>query len=165
MKKYCFIFFIIYIFTIGCKKDSGDVAKKTETKKVEINNSDHESESAKPNGVTKTEVKNIEENEDCKDVEVMMGSGRECIIQNTDLNKAYQNIIKDKKVEESDYFLSDIPNTNKSVEVNKNGLISIDYEILKNRVAISMNYQGGVTEVTLEKINNTVKRSIYHYAD
>lgn len=171
MKKYYFIFFIIFIFPIGCKKDSQDAAKKPEIKKVEINNSDHELQSAKPSGVTytpivtKTEVKNIEESEDCKDVEVIMGSGRECIIQNTDLNKAYQNIIKDRKVEESDYFLSDIPNTNKSVEVNKNGLISIDYEILKNRVSISMNYQGGVTEVTLEKINNTVKRSIYHYAD
>lgn len=171
MKKYYFIFFIIFIFTIGCKKDSEDAAKKSEIKKVEINNSDGELESAKLSGVTnipivaKTEVKNVEESEDCKDVEVIMGSGRECIIQNTDLNKAYQNIIKDKKVEESEYFLSDIPNKNKSVEINKNGLISIDYEILKNRVAISMNYQGGVTEVTLEKINNTVKRSIYHYAD
>ena len=49
--------------------------------------------------------------------------------------------------------------------MNKEGLISIDYEIAKDKVAITMNYEGGVTEVTIEKINNTVKRSIYHYAD
>jgi hypothetical protein len=28
-----------------------------------------------------------------------------------------------------------------------------------------MNYEGGVTEVTLEKIKDTIKKSIYHYAD
>ncbi|WP_269235392.1 hypothetical protein [Flavobacterium flavigenum] len=134
-------------------------------KKVEINNSNHKLESAKHTGVTKTEEKNVEKTEDCKDVKVEMGSGRECTIQNTNLNKVYENIIKNKEVEESDYFLSNIPSENKSVEVNKNGLISIDYEISKNKVAISMNYEGGITEVTLEKINNTVKKSIYHYAD
>ncbi|WP_240475313.1 hypothetical protein [Flavobacterium reichenbachii] len=109
--------------------------------------------------VTKTE------SEDCKDIEVEMGSGRECILKNTDLAKAYSDIIKNKEVEESNYFLSAIPKENKSVSVNKNGLISIDYTITKNKVAISMNYEGGVTEVTLQKIDTTIKKSIYHYAD
>jgi len=80
-------------------------------------------------------------------------------------DKVYQNIIKNKEVEESEYFLSTIPTESKSVEVNKNGLISIDYQITKDKVAMNMNYEGGVTEVTLEKISNTIKRSIYHYAD
>ena len=111
------------------------------------------------------EEKKVEEIEDCKDIEVEMGDGRECILKNTDLEKVYQNIIKNKEVEESNYFLSAIPSENKSVEVNQNGLISIDYVIFKDKVAISMNYAGGVTEVTLQKINNTVKRSIFHYAD
>ncbi|WP_417941731.1 hypothetical protein [Flavobacterium sp. RS13.1] len=169
MKTYSFIFFIIFITAISCQKNSQATAERAT--KTEINDSKHELESAKASEVanisviSKTEQKHSEEKEDCKEVEVIMGSGRECIIQNTALNKAYQNIIKNKKVEESDYFLREIPNTNKSVAVNKNGLISIDYEISKNKVAISMNYEGGVTEVTLEKINNTVKRSIYHYAD
>ncbi|RKR04647.1 hypothetical protein C8C82_4308 [Flavobacterium sp. 81] len=95
-----------------------------------------------------------------------MGSGKECIIKNTDLEKAYENIIKKKEVEETEYFLSAIPSKSKSVDVNKNGLISIDYEIISGKkVAITMNYEGGVTEVTLEKINDTIKKSIYHYAD
>ncbi|MCR4031509.1 MULTISPECIES: hypothetical protein [Flavobacterium] len=137
------------------------------------NNSEKELESIKTPAVTdtvaaikeETKKENPETTEDCKDIVVEMGDGRECILTNIDLNRAYLNIIKNKQVEESEYFLTALPTEKKSVQVNKNGLISIDYEITKNKVAISMNYEGGVTEVTLEKINNTVKRSIYHYAD
>lgn len=137
------------------------------------NNSEKESESVKTPAVTdtvtavkeETQKENPETKEDCKDIEVEMGDGRECILTNIDLDKAYHNLIEYKQIEESNYFLSALPKENKSVEVNKNGLISIDYEITKNKVTISMNYEGGVTEVTLEKINDTVKRGIYHYAD
>lgn len=137
------------------------------------NNSEKELESVKTPAITdtvaaikeETKKENPETTEDCKDIVVEMGDGRECILTNIDLNQAYLNIIKNKQVEESEYFLTALPTEKKSVQVNKNGLISIDYEITKNKVAISMNYEGGVTEVTLEKINNTVKRSIYHYAD
>jgi len=122
-------------------------------------------ETKKPAAVTSEVKKENDKNEDCKDVEVEMGSGRECILKNTDIDETYQNIIKNEEVEEWNYFLSSIPTENKSVEVNQNGLISIDYEITKDKVAIFMNYQGGVTEVTLQKINNTIKKSIYHYAD
>jgi PBP1b-binding outer membrane lipoprotein LpoB len=135
------------------------------------NNSSEESKPIEKTADTITIVKEkkvekkTEQKEDCKDIAVEMGDGRECIIQDTDLEKVYQNIIRNKEVEESNYFLVDIPNESKSIEVNQNGLISIDYQISKNKVAISMNYEGGVTDVTLEKINNTVKRSIYHYTD
>ncbi|MEO8533202.1 MAG: hypothetical protein ABI441_05610 [Flavobacterium sp.] len=106
-----------------------------------------------------------EANEDCKDIEIEMGSGRECILKNTDLETAYRDLIKNKEVEDANYYLSEIPKANTSVEVNKNGLIAIDYTISNNKIEISMSYQGGVTEVTLEKIKTDVKRSIYHYAD
>jgi hypothetical protein len=133
------------------------------------NSSEKELESAKTPADTVTKEKIKEEtpvaDEDCKDIEVEMGSGRECILKNTDINQVYQNIIKNKEVDESEYYLTTLPTEKKSVEVNKEGLMSIDYEITKDKVAISMNYAGGVTEVTLEKIDNTVKRSIYHYAD
>lgn len=143
MKKIACIALLALVFT-NCKQNNSNEELKPVTKP------------AKTSAVVK---------EDCKDVLVEMGDGRECIIENTDLDKVYQNIIKNKEVEESDYFLKAIPNENKSVEINKNGLISIDYEITKDKVAIAMNYEGGVTEVTLEKIKDTVKRSIYHYAD
>ncbi|MBL0738485.1 hypothetical protein JI750_16440 [Flavobacterium sp. GN10] len=132
------------------------------------NNSEKESESAKIPADTVTaikEEKTPEKEEDCKDIEVEMGSGRECILKDTDINQAYLDIIKNKEVDESEYYLTTLPTEKKSIEVNKEGLMSIDYEISKDKVAISMNYAGGVTEVTLEKIDNNVKRSIYHYAD
>lgn len=130
------------------------------------NNSEKEVKATKEPVKTNSTVKKVEEKkEDCKDIEVEMGSGRECILKNTDLAQVYQNIIQNKEVEESANFLSTIPNESKSVPVNKNGLISIDYEITKEKVIITMNYEGGVTEVTLEKIKDTIKKSIYHYAD
>ncbi|HEY1195743.1 hypothetical protein [Flavobacterium sp.] len=156
MKKIACFALLAVLFT-NCKKD----------------NSEQKLEPVKTPAVTDTvsaikedtKKESPETKEDCKDIVIEMGDGRECILTNIDLDKAYQNIIKNKQVEESEYFLSALPTEKKSVEVNKNGLISIDYEITKNKVAISMNYEGGVTEVTLEKIDNTVKRSIYHYAD
>lgn len=152
MKKIAFFALLALLFT-NCKQ----------------NNSEQELESAKTLADTIAKEKIKEEtpvaDEDCKDIEVEMGSGRECIIKNTDINQVYVNIIKNKEVDESEYYLTTLPTEKKSVEVNKDGLMSIDYEITKDKVAISMNYAGGVTEVTLEKIDNTVKRSIYHYAD
>jgi len=152
MKKIAFFALLALLFT-NCKQ----------------NNSEQELESAKTPADTIAKEKIKEEtpvaDEDCKDIEVEMGSGRECIIKNTDINQVYLNIIKNKEVDESEYYLTTLPTEKKSVEVNKDGLMSIDYEITKDKVAISMNYAGGVTEVTLEKIDNTVKRSIYHYAD
>lgn len=151
MKKITCLALLALLFT-NCKQNNSNEELKPVTKPADTV------------AVVKEEKK-AEEKEDCKDIEVEMGSGRECILKNTDLDKVYQNIIKNKEVEESEYFLSAIPAESKSVEINKNGLISIDYQITKDKATISMNYEGGVTEVTLEKINNTVKRSIYHYAD
>jgi len=151
MKKIASFVLLALLFT-SCKQNNNEESKSIEKPTDTIT-------AVK----TKKEVKELKE--DCKDFEVEMGSGRQCILQDTDLEKVYQNIIKNKEVEESNYLLSAIPNESKSVEVNENGLISIDYQMFKNKVAISMNYEGGVTEVTLEKINNTVKRSIFHYAD
>ncbi|MBF4508628.1 hypothetical protein IRZ83_18275 [Flavobacterium sp. JLP] len=153
MKKIALIALLALLFT-NCKKSNQDEELKPIEKPAAVS------------AVKKTEAKvDQKEEQDCKDIAVEMGDGKECILKNTDLEKVYQNIIKNKEVEESSYFLSAIPSENKSVEVNQNGLMSIDYEITKDKVAISMNYEGGVTEVTLEKIKDTIKKSIYHYAD
>lgn len=149
MKKIACIALLALLFT-NCKKSNPE----EELKPIK-----------KPADTSLTVKKEKEEKEDCKDIEVEMGAGRECIVRNTDLEKTYQNIIKNKEVEETEFYLATIPSENKSVEINKNGLISIDYNITKDKVAITMNYEGGVTEVTLEKIKNTIKKSIYHYAD
>ncbi|MBF4494469.1 hypothetical protein IR010_18130 [Flavobacterium sp. MR2016-29] len=153
MKKIALIALLALLFA-NCKKSNQDEELKPLEKPPAVS------------AVKKAEAKVYQkEEQDCKDIAVEMGDGKECILKNTDLEKVYQNIIKNKEVEESSYFLSAIPSENKSVEVNQNGLMSIDYEITKDKVAISMNYEGGVTEVTLEKIKDTIKKSIYHYAD
>lgn len=149
MKKIGCIVFLALAFT-NCKKiDSNEELKPIK----------------KPIITTSAVKKEKKATEDCKDIEVEMGAGKECILKNTNLDLAYKNIIKNKEVEETEYYLDAIPSKNKSVEVNKNGLISIDYKIAKDKVAITMNYEGGVTEVTLDKLENTIKKSIYHYAD
>lgn len=153
MKKIVCIALLVLFFT-NCKKNNQEEELKATKEPVPAVST-----------VKKEKPEELKDKEDCKDIEVEMGAGRECIIASTDLDKAYQNIIKNKEVEETEFYLTTIPAENKSVEVNKNGLISIDYEITKNKVALTMNYEGGVTEVTLEKIKNTIKKSIYHYAD
>lgn len=152
MKKIAYIALLALLFT-NCKKSNPDEELKTKEPVPAVST------------VKKEKPEDLKDKEDCKDIEVEMGAGRECIIQSTDLEKAYGNIIKNKEVEETEFYLPTIPTENKSVEVNKNRLISIDYEITKDKVALTMNYEGGVTEVKLEKIKDTIKKSIYHYAD
>jgi len=103
-------------------------------------------------------------NEDCKEIDIEMGGGRECILKNIDIQTAYEDLIKNEEVEESSYYLKNLPSKNQTFEINKNGLISIEYQIDKT-VKIIMLYEGGTTEVTFEQLNSNVKRSIYYYAD
>lgn len=143
---------LLAVFFINCKQSNPDEKTASAEKPVDT--------------VTVVKEEKAEKaDEDCKDIQVEMGSGRECIVKTTDLNAVYQGIIANKEVEETEFYLTTIPTENKSVTINKNGLISIDYEITKDKVAIAMNYEGGVTEVTLEKIKDSIKKSIYHYAD
>ncbi len=103
--------------------------------------------------------------EDCKDIALEMGSGQVCILNSININKAYSNIIKNEEVEDVEYFLTEIPLKNQIVNVNKNGLMSIEYKIKDNKVDIVMSYEGGVTKISLEKNDLNVKRSIFYYAD
>ncbi|MBS7231167.1 hypothetical protein KHA90_09025 [Flavobacterium psychroterrae] len=105
------------------------------------------------------------ENKDCKEIVVEMGSGQECIIRNSTLEKVYADIIKNKEVTDSKYFLNSIPTSNKVVEINKDGLIDIEYTIKKDKIEIVMSYDGGVTEVNIEKSNNNVVKKIVYNAD
>lgn len=112
-----------------------------------------------------TVVRRIDKREDCKDVVLEMGSGRVCILKLTNINNAYLDIIKNEEVEDVKYFLTKLPLKNKTVDVNQNGLMTIDYKIKNENINIIMSYDGGITEVKLEKIDLNVKRSIFYYAD
>ncbi|MFH7015055.1 hypothetical protein [Flavobacterium sp. FlaQc-47] len=109
--------------------------------------------------------KDSSENKDCKEIVVEMGSGRECIIRNSTIEDVYANIIKNEEVTDSKYFLNSIPASSKAIEINKDGLINIEYTIKKDKIEIVLNYEGGVTEVNIEKSNNNVVKKIVYNAD
>ncbi len=116
--------------------------------------------------IKRNTVVNIAENaEDCKDVSLESGSGTVCILKSTNINDVYLDIIKEKEVEDTKYFLTKTPVTNQTVDINQNGLMYIEYVIKNENIDIIMHYEGGLTEVKLEKIDVNVKRSIFYYAD
>lgn len=117
----------------------------------------------------KKKTNKIVEDEDtqkeCKNITVEMGKGEECILRNTNIQNVYSDIIKNENVDDSKYLLSSIPKNNRVIEINKNGLINIEYKIAKNRIEILFNYDGGVTEVIIEKKEDNILRHIVYYAD
>jgi hypothetical protein len=102
---------------------------------------------------------------ECEDVAIEMGSGKICTIRNSSFIKEYGKIISNNLVEESWVLPKQMPITDSIINVNKNGLIDIEFKIKSNKIEIAMNYEGGVTEIVLEKNENNIKRGIYYYAD
>jgi hypothetical protein len=77
----------------------------------------------------------------------------------------YSSIIRDKEVDDYQYLLKLIPKNDKSILINKNGLISIEYKVNKDKVEIKFSYDGGLTVVNIENDNNDVKRTIVYYVN
>lgn len=105
----------------------------------------------------------IEKN--CKKISREMMSGEECILKNIQIKNGYNDIIKNKLVDDFDFLLKTLPKENQSIEINKNGLITIDYTINPQKIDISMTYEGGVTEIILEQMGTNLKRKIQYNAD
>ncbi|GAA3758977.1 hypothetical protein [Flavobacterium ginsengiterrae] len=105
-------------------------------------------------------------NIDCKTITVEMGKGEECTLKNTNINDVYDNIINNQEVDDCKYLLQSIPKSNKVIIINKDGLINIEYKIKIDRLEITFYYDGGITSINIEKLNNeSVKRSIIYYAN
>ena len=94
-----------------------------------------------------------------------MMSGEECVFKNSQIEKVYSDIIKEQLVDESNYLLKNLPIENINIDINKNGLMKIDYSISEKKIKIDMEYDGGLTEIKLERINNDVRRTIIYEAD
>ncbi len=94
-----------------------------------------------------------------------MGSGEECIIKNSSIKKVYEDLIKNRKVDDSNLLLSQLPNTDKEIKIDNNGVISIEYKVETKKIEISMLYDGGLTEILLEQEGKNIKRSIIYNAD
>lgn len=155
------IFFALTLLTcIGCKKESTSEQVKTKTIPQSTISTNPKKETSH-----EVESKDATNETECTDIPVEMGSGEECILKDININNAYVNLIQNKEVEDVNYLLPSAPIKNQTVEINKNGLMSIEYQVQKNKITITMSYAGGETETSLEQISNNVKRSIYHYAD
>ena len=102
---------------------------------------------------------------ECEDVAIEMGDGKICTIKNSSFIKEYSKIISNNLVEESEILPKKMPVADSIINVNKNGLINIEFKVKSNKIEIAMNYEGGVTEIVLEKSIKNIKRGIYHYAD
>lgn len=102
---------------------------------------------------------------ECEDVAIEMGSGKICTIKNINLINAYQEIYVNKLVEESSVLPKTIPLSDSIININKNGLIDVEFKVKPQKVEIIMSFDGGVTVLVLEKVKNNIKRGIYYYAD
>lgn len=101
----------------------------------------------------------------CKKISGEMISGEQCILKDVQIKTAYNNIIENGLVDDAHLLLKAMPAENTSIEINKNGLMMIDYQITQRRIDISMSYEGGITEIILEQIGKNVKRTIQYNAD
>lgn len=103
---------------------------------------------------------------DCNDISIAMGTGKECIFPNIKLNDAYNHFLISNEIDDLNYLEKEIPEKNQTIQINKNGLRSIEYTWNSEQsFIIRMLYDGGTTEIRFEEITDATKRSIYKYAD
>jgi len=111
------------------------------------------------------DVKNNLTKTDCKELNGEMYTGEECLIISSSLENVYKEMIDQSLVKDAEFLLKQLPKTNTSEKINKNGIIEINYKIKQNEVLIEMLYGGGVTNIELTKVNQSVKRKIVYNAD
>ena len=116
---------------------------------------------------TKTSKSIIIDNKEvqCESIQGDMMTGEECVFLNSDIKDIYKGIIGKKLITDWKYLLKEIPQQNKSLKINENGLIEINYEISENKVDINLEYEGGVTSIILEKKGKNINRIIIQSAD
>ena len=87
------------------------------------------------------------------------------LFTNTTLKALYQLTLKLGDIDNAELLLPQLPNKSQEVEVNVNGLISINYTITPGKATIEMEYEGGVTTLILQQRDTGVNRTIIHSAD
>ncbi len=103
--------------------------------------------------------------EDCVTKNVDMSSDVICKFKNTTNKLIYEQIIDTKLVENANTLLKIIPSKNLIQKIGKNGLISNNYLVKQNFVQVEMNYEGGITSISLEQKGSEVIRTITTSAD
>ena len=82
------------------------------------------------------------------------------LFTNTTLKALYQLTLKLGDIDNAELLLPQLPNKSQEVEVNVNGLISINYTITPGKATIEMEYEGGVTTLILQQRDTGVNRTI-----
>ena len=77
----------------------------------------------------------------------------------------YQETIRRKDIDHPELLLPQLPSKSKTVDVGRNGLISVSYKISAQQVTVEMYYNGGVTTLILREQSGGVNRKIIHSAD
>jgi hypothetical protein len=113
--------------------------------------------------IEEDEIKSKKEN--CKTISKDMETIEECIFDNSTIVDVYNKLIFEEELENSEYLLKSIPETDQKLNVNKKGLLNIEYKISIKKIEVIFNYEGGVTILDIEQIKNNVKRKIIHSAD
>lgn len=101
----------------------------------------------------------------CKEISGDMLSGEECVVSSNSLEVVYKEMIDKSLVRDAEFLLKKLPKINTSEKINKNGIVEISYKVKPNTVIIEMLYEGGLTDIELNKENQTVKRKIIYNAD
>lgn len=104
-------------------------------------------------------------NNDCKTKDSGMDHEETCIIKNSTIKDVYLDLIKNSLVDKSEKLKKTFPQKTEETKVDTDGLISIDYIINRKKLYIEMSFEGGVTTILLEEIENNVKRTITISAD
>jgi len=108
----------------------------------------------------------ITKTNNCRNVQVEMGSGEICTFDNTTVNDVYRHFISSAILPYINHLEQTIPLNDKVINIGNNGLISIDYNWKsKIKLIITLLFDGGTTEIHFEQKNNNVERSIYNFAD
>ena len=77
----------------------------------------------------------------------------------------YQETIRRKGIDHPELLLPQLPSKSKTVDVGRNGLISVSYKISAQQVTVEMYYEGGVTTLILRAQRGGVHREIIYSAD
>ncbi len=102
----------------------------------------------------------------CKNVENEIGAGEECLLKNTTIQNEYQNLIHENKIDGIKNLSDTLSFENKAMPINDEGLISAEFKWEgKDKLILTLSYDGGITEIDLAQTGQNLKRAIYYSAD
>ena len=85
--------------------------------------------------------------------------------ETSSMQAIYQETIRRKDIDHPELLLPQLPSKSKTVDVGRNGLISVSYKISAQQVTVEMYYNGGVTTLILREQSGGVHREIIYSAD